>query len=148
MRWARMFLFTCVVPPAIVSRPAVDAVARPRAAQRVGAEHVGGELGHVLLGLAPQQLRDAAFGPHRPAVQLGGRARRSEMSLSSSPSRYVDGQLLAEHGIVGGHAAVAERSGARLVDQPGDLGAGPGVQLGDACPARRRAWSSRPANLR
>ena len=69
---------------------------------------------------------------------------RSEMSLSSSPSRYVAANLLAEHGIVGGHAAVAERGGARFVDEARDLAARAGVQLGDRARARRRGWSSRP----
>ena len=59
-------------------RPAVDAIARPGSVERVGAEHVARDLGDVLLGLAPQQLGDAALGAHGAAVQLGrdARARR------------------------------------------------------------------------
>ena len=57
---ATMFLFTWVVPPAIVERAHVDAVAAPGAGVRVGAEHVAGDLAEVLLGLAPHQLGDAS----------------------------------------------------------------------------------------
>ena len=46
-------------------RPTVDTVTGPLAAQRVGTEDVRRELGDMLFGLAPQQLRDASFRAHR-----------------------------------------------------------------------------------
>ena len=65
-----MFLFTWVVPPAMVWERAATRSRPQRSAVGVGSEHVAGDLGDELLGLAPDKLGDAAFGAEGPAVEL------------------------------------------------------------------------------
>src|ERR1700675_4242264 len=50
----------------------VDAVSSPRARVGIGPEHVAGDLAEVLLGFAPDELRDAALRPDVAAVQRTG----------------------------------------------------------------------------
>ena len=112
-RWAMMFLFTWVVPPAMVCDRTPTRSVPQDPLRRVRPEHGRRHLGDVLLGLAPHELRDARLGPEGPAVQLtGDRAVRHELQQLGLE---VDArEVLPEHGVARSSPVAASASRARL----------------------------------
>src|SRR6266566_1697131 len=81
------------LPLAVVRRPR-----RLAGDLRIGADHLGGDVGQLLVHLAPEELRGRALGPGRAAAQdLGEAPVAVELErLLADPER---GELLSQDGI-------------------------------------------------
>ena len=127
-----MFLFTSVVPPAMLSERGAEQAAGPRAVEGGHAKDVERRGGEGLLVLGPGQLDHAALGARRLAGE-GGADRAAGQELEEAGVGVAGGQGLAGHQVIGGAAAV-RTGGTSHHEQPVELATDVQVEVGHAGP--------------